>query len=109
MSAVIPSEGKEFCGKSEWSAWPELVGALQDTLLLPAPGHAVIGPSARKELKWDQAAVEHVLNQWYSELEPRLPNCLQHSAANPDKRDVQRRTMISTTRDRRRAVSTSSK
>ncbi|CAE7662250.1 Glipr2 [Symbiodinium sp. CCMP2456] len=31
-------------------------------------GQNSLGPS-RKELKWDQAAAEHVVTQWYSELE----------------------------------------
>ena len=29
----------------------------------------IVFDAARKELKWDQAAAEHVLTQWYSELD----------------------------------------
>ena len=29
----------------------------------------IVFDAARKELKWDQAAAEHVVTQWYSELD----------------------------------------
>ena len=70
------SEGKELRGELEWPAWPEFTRPFQDRW--GAAGTCRVPPENewqfsilhfRKELKWDQAAAEHVVSQWYSELD----------------------------------------
>ena len=50
-------------GKTPWALRGHLATAGN------ASGFHCFHASARKELKWDQAAAEHVVTQWYSELD----------------------------------------